>query len=57
VFYPFQLAAFIPPLITATILPMIFALDYSDTPLGSWYVQITVSVPWAWACCWLFIEK
>jgi hypothetical protein len=28
--YPFQLAAFVPPLITAAILPMIFALDYSD---------------------------
>jgi hypothetical protein len=44
VFYPFQLAAFIPPLITAAILPMLFALDFSHTALGSWYIQVTVSV-------------
>jgi hypothetical protein len=28
--YPFQLAVFAPTLITASILPMVFALDYSN---------------------------
>jgi hypothetical protein len=30
VIYPFQAAAFIPPLVTAAILPMVFGMDFSQ---------------------------